>query len=185
MWAGQTVGKRLLRLRVLGDRGEPVTVTQVAIRNLLRLVDFLPVFYGVGIVTLFIQGGSKRLGDFAAGTRGGRGRERDPRQDPVTPPPAAPPPPPPPPPPTLRADPADPTPAPHRRRHARQGGPGGGVRGAGRRRGPSAGADRGEGSGPHRRPGQGRRDQTGAPPRGGQSSRRGDRGDGDQGLHGP
>src|SRR5258708_15206429 len=98
MWAGQTVGKRLLRLRVLGDRGEPVTVTQVAIRNLLRLVDFLPVFYGVGIVTLFIQGGSKRLGDFAAG--GGVGRER-PRvllKEPVTHTPPAPPPPPPPPP---------------------------------------------------------------------------------------
>jgi uncharacterized RDD family membrane protein YckC len=76
VWGGQTVGKRALRLRVLGDRGEPVTVTQVAIRNLLRLVDFLPFFYGVGIVTLFIQGGSKRLGDFAAGTVVVRDRER-------------------------------------------------------------------------------------------------------------
>jgi uncharacterized RDD family membrane protein YckC len=76
VWGGQTVGKRLLRLRVLGDRGEPVTVTQVAIRNLIRIVDFLPIFYGVGIVTLFIQGGSKRLGDFAAGTVVVRDRER-------------------------------------------------------------------------------------------------------------
>jgi uncharacterized RDD family membrane protein YckC len=76
VWGGQTVGKRLLRLRVLGDRGEPVTVTQVAIRNLVRLVDFLPIFYGIGIVTLFIQGGSKRLGDFAAGTVVVRDRER-------------------------------------------------------------------------------------------------------------
>src|SRR5258708_3244932 len=84
-WSGQTVGKRLLRLRVLGDRGEPVTVTQVAIRNLLRLVDFLPFFYGVGIVTLFIQGGSKRLGDFAAGTVVVRDRERLRLKDLVTP----------------------------------------------------------------------------------------------------
>jgi uncharacterized RDD family membrane protein YckC len=76
IWGGQTVGKRLLRLRVLGDRGEPVTVTQVAIRNLIRLVDFLPFFYGIGIITLFIQGGSKRLGDFAAGTVVVRDRER-------------------------------------------------------------------------------------------------------------
>jgi uncharacterized RDD family membrane protein YckC len=76
IWGGQTVGKRLLRLRVLGDRGEPVTVTQVAIRNLIRLVDFLPLLYGVGIVTLFVQGGSKRLGDFAAGTVVVRDRER-------------------------------------------------------------------------------------------------------------
>jgi uncharacterized RDD family membrane protein YckC len=76
IWEGQTVGKRLLRLRVLGDRGEPVTVTQVAIRNVIRLVDFLPFFYGIGIVTLFVQGGSKRLGDFAAGTVVVRDRER-------------------------------------------------------------------------------------------------------------
>ncbi|HXA41532.1 MAG TPA: RDD family protein [Candidatus Solibacter sp.] len=76
VWSGQTIGKRLLRLRVLGDRGEPVTVTQVAIRNLIRIVDFLPVFYGIGIVTLFIQGGSKRLGDFAAGTVVVRDRDR-------------------------------------------------------------------------------------------------------------
>ena len=76
LWNGQTLGKRLMRIRVLGDRGEPVTVTQVAIRNLVRLVDFLPVLYGVGITTLFIQGGSKRLGDFAAGTVVVRDRER-------------------------------------------------------------------------------------------------------------
>ena len=76
LWNGQTLGKRLMRIRVLGDRGEPVTMTQVAIRNLVRLVDFLPVFYGVGIVTLFVQGGSKRLGDFAAGTVVVRDRER-------------------------------------------------------------------------------------------------------------
>jgi uncharacterized RDD family membrane protein YckC len=76
LWNGQTLGKRALRIRVLGDRGEPVTVTQVAIRNLIRLVDFLPVLYGVGIITLFVQGGSKRLGDFAAGTVVVRDRER-------------------------------------------------------------------------------------------------------------
>jgi uncharacterized RDD family membrane protein YckC len=76
VWSGQTPGKRLMHIRVLGERGEPVTLTQVAIRNLIRLVDFLPVFYGVGIITLFVQGGSKRLGDFAAGTVVVRDRER-------------------------------------------------------------------------------------------------------------
>lgn len=76
VWSGQTLGKRLMRIRVLGERGEPVTLTQVAIRNLIRLVDFLPLFYGVGIITLFVQGGSKRLGDFAAGTVVVRDRER-------------------------------------------------------------------------------------------------------------
>jgi uncharacterized RDD family membrane protein YckC len=76
IWSGQTLGKRALRIRVLGDRGEPVTLTQVAIRNLVRLVDFLPFFYGVGLITIFIQGGGKRLGDFAAGTVVARERGR-------------------------------------------------------------------------------------------------------------
>lgn len=73
---GQTLGKRLMRLRVVGDRGEPVTLTQVAIRNLIRIVDFLPALYGIGIITLFVQGGAKRLGDFAAGTIVVRERDR-------------------------------------------------------------------------------------------------------------
>jgi uncharacterized RDD family membrane protein YckC len=76
IWSGQTLGKRALRIRVLGDNGAPVTVTQVVIRNLVRLVDFMPVFYGVGLITIFIQGGGKRLGDFAAGTVVARERER-------------------------------------------------------------------------------------------------------------
>jgi len=34
----------------------------------VRLVDFMPVFYGIGLVVLFAQGKGKRLGDIAAGT---------------------------------------------------------------------------------------------------------------------
>lgn len=75
-WNGQTLGKRAARLRVVGDHGEPVTIGQAAIRNLVRIVDFLPVFYGIGMLTLFINGRGKRLGDFAAGTLVVRDRER-------------------------------------------------------------------------------------------------------------
>jgi uncharacterized RDD family membrane protein YckC len=67
-WSGQTVGKRIFRLRAVGDRGEPMTFMQVGIRNVVRIVDFLPYAYGVGLVTLFINGRGKRLGDLAAGT---------------------------------------------------------------------------------------------------------------------
>jgi uncharacterized RDD family membrane protein YckC len=84
IWSGQTLGKRALRIRVLGDNGAPVTVSQVAIRNLVRLVDFMPLFYGVGLITIFIQGGGKRLGDFAAGTVVARERERIRLKDLVT-----------------------------------------------------------------------------------------------------
>src|SRR5205807_2366135 len=47
-----------------------------AIRNLIRIMDFLPFFYGIGMLTLFINGRGKRLGDFAAGTLVVRDRER-------------------------------------------------------------------------------------------------------------
>src|SRR5204863_2526318 len=115
-WSGQTIGKKVFRLRAVGDRGEPMTFFQAGIRNVVRLVDFLPYGYGVGMVVLFINGKGKRLGDLAAGTivvkdsdfvalwqLGGARRPVDPTgaPPPVSPPdgvtyeyPAAPPPPP-------------------------------------------------------------------------------------------
>jgi uncharacterized RDD family membrane protein YckC len=75
-WNGQTLGKRSARLRVVGDHGEPLTLGQATIRNLVRIVDFLPFFYGIGMLTLFINGRGKRLGDFAAGTLVVRDRQR-------------------------------------------------------------------------------------------------------------
>jgi hypothetical protein len=38
------------------------------IRNLLRVVDFLPIFYGVGLISTLIDPDFRRLGDLAAGT---------------------------------------------------------------------------------------------------------------------
>ena len=67
-WSGQTIGKKVFRLRAVGDRGEPMTFFQAGIRNIVRIVDFLPYAYGVGLVVLFINGKGKRLGDLAAGT---------------------------------------------------------------------------------------------------------------------
>src|SRR5436189_1637449 len=67
-WSGQTIGKRVFRLRAVGDRGEPMTFFQAGIRNVVRIVDFLPYAYGVGLVVLFVNGRGKRLGDLAAGT---------------------------------------------------------------------------------------------------------------------
>ncbi|HVH63069.1 MAG TPA: RDD family protein [Candidatus Dormibacteraeota bacterium] len=68
LWSGQTVGKKVFRLRAVGDRGEPMTFIQAAIRNVVRLIDFLPYAYGIGLVVLFANGKGKRLGDLAAGT---------------------------------------------------------------------------------------------------------------------
>jgi uncharacterized RDD family membrane protein YckC len=68
LWSGQTIGKKTFRLRAVGDRGEPLTFMQAGIRNIVRIVDFLPYGYGVGMIVLFANGKGKRLGDLAAGT---------------------------------------------------------------------------------------------------------------------
>src|ERR1700687_163608 len=68
LFSGQTLGKRAFRLRVRGDRGEPMTWVQAGIRNVIRIIDFLPYGYGVGVIVLFANGRGKRLGDLAAGT---------------------------------------------------------------------------------------------------------------------
>jgi uncharacterized RDD family membrane protein YckC len=68
VWSGKTLGKFAFGLRVVGDQGEPIQVSQAVIRNLVRIVDFLPLLYGIGIIALFWNGRGKRLGDLAAGT---------------------------------------------------------------------------------------------------------------------
>jgi uncharacterized RDD family membrane protein YckC len=67
-WRGQTIGKRLFRLRVMDEQGLSLQFHQVAIRNLLRFVDSLPLFYLVGGLACFITQNAQRLGDVAAST---------------------------------------------------------------------------------------------------------------------
>ncbi len=68
VWDGRTPGKRLAGLRVIREGGYPINGTSAIIRNLARFIDFLPIFYGVGIITMFVQPEYKRLGDIIAGT---------------------------------------------------------------------------------------------------------------------
>ena len=67
-WRGQTIGKRALGLVVLNDDGTPVRWPAALTRNLLRAADFLPFFYGLGLVAMLANRDFKRLGDLAAGT---------------------------------------------------------------------------------------------------------------------
>jgi len=67
-WRGQTVGKRLLRLRVLDAEGLRLQFNQIATRNLLRFVDSLPLFYFVGGLVCWLSPKCQRLGDLAANT---------------------------------------------------------------------------------------------------------------------
>ncbi|MEZ4733851.1 MAG: RDD family protein [Caldilineaceae bacterium] len=68
IWNGQTPGKRWTRLRVVRVNGNPAGFLDVAIRNLVRIVDFLPTGYGVGLTVMFLNQQARRLGDYAAGT---------------------------------------------------------------------------------------------------------------------
>lgn len=68
LWSGQTPGKRVMRLRVVSEAGQPITFEQSLTRNLVRNFDFIPFGYGIGLVALFANGRGKRLGDLAAGT---------------------------------------------------------------------------------------------------------------------
>lgn len=65
---GQTIGKKVMRLKVIHDDGTPVTFASSLIRNLLRVVDLLPMFYVTGIVASVCNRQFKRVGDLAAGT---------------------------------------------------------------------------------------------------------------------
>jgi uncharacterized RDD family membrane protein YckC len=66
---GQTPGKQVMGIYVAQDNGAPVGWGPAMIRNLLRAVDFLPVFYGFGLISVLLSKDFKRLGDIAAGTR--------------------------------------------------------------------------------------------------------------------
>jgi uncharacterized RDD family membrane protein YckC len=65
---GQTPGKRLFGIAVLNDDGTPLRWPAALTRNLLRAVDFLPLMYAFGLVTMLLNRDFKRLGDLAAGT---------------------------------------------------------------------------------------------------------------------
>ncbi|MWG34735.1 RDD family protein [Halomarina oriensis] len=64
---GRTVGKHLVAIRVRNADGSPLTLRSSLVRNVVRLVDFLPVSYVVGIVA-FAVSDRRRLGDRLADT---------------------------------------------------------------------------------------------------------------------
>lgn len=67
-WNGQTVGKRLFGLRVIDVYGLRLQPSQIVLRNLLRLIDALPLFYLVGGIAALFSRKGQRLGDLAANT---------------------------------------------------------------------------------------------------------------------
>jgi uncharacterized RDD family membrane protein YckC len=67
-YKGQTIGKRLMSVRVMDIQGLRLQLSQIVIRNLLRFIDSLPVCYLVGGLSCLFSPKSQRLGDLAANT---------------------------------------------------------------------------------------------------------------------
>ena len=76
LWHGQTPGKRLVGIRVIDWQGTGISFGQSAVRNVLRVVDGLPLLipdvmpllYGVGFGVAASNLQQRRFGDLAAGT---------------------------------------------------------------------------------------------------------------------
>jgi len=67
-WRGQTLGKRLLSIRVMDEAALALRPHQVVIRNLLRALDSFPLLYLLGGAVMLLSRNGQRLGDYAAGT---------------------------------------------------------------------------------------------------------------------
>jgi len=65
---GRTPGKRMAGIHIVARDGSSPGVGALLTRNVFRLVDSLPLFYGVGLVATLITRDHVRIGDMAAGT---------------------------------------------------------------------------------------------------------------------
>jgi uncharacterized RDD family membrane protein YckC len=65
---GSTPGKRIAGIRIVDRSGGTPSRAALLIRNLFRLIDSLPAFYVVGLLTCFLTANRVRIGDMAAGT---------------------------------------------------------------------------------------------------------------------
>ncbi|MGO9875322.1 MAG: RDD family protein [Acidimicrobiia bacterium] len=65
---GRTIGKLAAGIRVVGRTGEPVRFLASAVRNIARILDFLPLLYLIGTIAIMTTERGQRVGDLAAGT---------------------------------------------------------------------------------------------------------------------
>ncbi len=87
---GTTLGKALLRLRVVDSAGQRLTIPQAALRNVFKIVELFALPGGILLLVPFITRSRQRLGDFLARTLVVTGKPTEdgaPGSDPPTPPP--------------------------------------------------------------------------------------------------
>lgn len=68
LWSGKTPGKKVAQIQVVRDTGQPIGFFDSLLRNLFRIVDFLPFYYIAGAVMITINPQFKRIGDIVAHT---------------------------------------------------------------------------------------------------------------------
>jgi len=66
--SGRTPGKRTAGIHIVMRDGSSPGASALLIRNVFRLVDALPLVYGVGLATTLLTKDHVRVGDMAAGT---------------------------------------------------------------------------------------------------------------------
>jgi len=65
---GRTPGKRMAGVRIINRDGSAPGVGALLTRNVFRLIDSLPLFYGIGLIAVMATHEHRRIGDLAAGT---------------------------------------------------------------------------------------------------------------------
>ena len=65
---GSTPGKRTAGVRIVTRDGAAPSAGALLLRNVFRVVDSMPAFYPVGLITVMVSRDHVRLGDMAAGT---------------------------------------------------------------------------------------------------------------------
>lgn len=65
--SGQTLGKKVVKIKVVKEDGSPITMGDSVVRNVLRIVDGF-FFYLVGAIFIWTNPSKQRLGDKLAKT---------------------------------------------------------------------------------------------------------------------
>ena len=66
--SGQTIGKRVMNIRTISADGSQLSMAQAFVRNILRIVDYLPTLYILCIILFFVTSEHQRIGYMVAGT---------------------------------------------------------------------------------------------------------------------
>lgn len=67
--SGQTISKQVMKIKVVDEQAlSIIDMGRALIRNVLRIIDFLPFFYIIGVILISTNPKKQRLGDIATKT---------------------------------------------------------------------------------------------------------------------